>query len=180
MQGKGMGLFFLGLAAVILLAAGGFMASGYMSGKLGAPGATLGFILFGLVPAAVAAGVGVFLYLQGRKREQEGRRAKQLERILGMIQSRGQVPVDRIMVELHMDRQAVQDAIYELVSLGLFAGYIDWDRMVFYTADASQLESTTCPNCGGQREFVGKGVVRCPYCGATLFLPPSSQEAHAK
>ena len=174
MQGKGMGWFFIGLAVVIVLAAAGFMIAGAMSGKLGAAGAVLGFILFGLVPAALAAGVGIFLYLQGRKREQESQRARQLERILGLIQSRGQVPIDQIMVELHLDRQAVQDAIYELVSLGLFTGYIDWERMVFYTADASQVGSTTCPNCGGQREFVGKGIVRCPYCGATLFIPPQA------
>ncbi len=174
MQGKGMGLFFIGLAVLIALAAAGFMAAGYWTGKLGAPGAVLGFILFGLVPASVAAGVGVFLFLAGRKRERESQRAKQLERILGLIRSRGQVPIDQIMVELRMDRQAVQDAIYELVSLGLFTGYIDWERMIFYTADASQVGSTTCPNCGGQREFVGKGIVRCPYCGATLFIPPAS------
>ncbi len=171
MQGKGMGLFFVGLAGVIVLAAGGFMAAGYVSGQVGLAGAVLGFILFGLVPAAVAAGVGVFLLLQARRRAAERQRAQQLERLLGMIRARGQVPVDQIMLELHLDRQAVQNAIYELVSLGLFTGYIDWERMVFYTADASKVGSTTCPNCGGQREFVGQGIVRCPYCGATLFIP---------
>ncbi len=175
MRGKGMGLFFLIVAGVILMAAAGFMAAGYLVGKLGLPGAVLGFILFGVLPAVVAAGVGIFLYLQGRRQEREAQRAQVLERLLGMIQARGQVPIDQIMLELHLDRQAVQNAIYELVSLGLFTGYIDWERMIFYTADAAQVGSTTCPNCGGQREFVGQGIVRCPYCGATLFIPPHTQ-----
>ncbi len=179
MQGKGLGLFFVGLAAVILLAAAGFMAAGYLSGKLGLPGAVLGFILFGLAPGALAGGLGVFLYMRGRQQEAESQRARQLGRLLGLIQARGQVPIDQIMLELRMDRQAVQNAIYELVSLGLFTGYIDWERMVFYTADAAQVGSTTCPNCGGQREFVGRGIVRCPYCGATLFIPPNMGEAAA-
>ena len=27
-----------------------------------------------------------------------------------------------------------------------------------------------CPNCGGQLELGGKGIIKCPYCGAEIFL----------
>ncbi|NPA26623.1 MAG: hypothetical protein GXO36_03360 [Chloroflexi bacterium] len=175
MQGKAMGWFFLILAVVTVLAAVAFFGVGYTAGKVSAAGAVLGIILFGLLPAAILAAGGVYLLVQARKAEAEAEHARKLERILGMIQAHGQVPIDKIMVEMHMTREAVQNAIYELVSLGLFTGYIDWEKMTFYTADAGQVVSTTCPNCGGQREFVGKGIVRCPYCGATIFIPPQGE-----
>ncbi len=174
MRGKTMGIFFLILAGIAIFAAAAFLGVGYMSGKVSASGALLGLILFGLLPAALLAGGGVYLLAQARAAEAEAERTRKLERILGMIQARGQVPIDQIMLEMRMTREQVQNAIYELVSLGLFTGYIDWEKMMFYTADAAQVASTTCPNCGGQREFVGKGIVRCPYCGATLFIPPQA------
>jgi DNA-directed RNA polymerase subunit RPC12/RpoP len=31
----------------------------------------------------------------------------------------------------------------------------------------------TCPNCGGELELAGKGLITCPYCGAEIFLGPS-------
>ncbi len=33
-----------------------------------------------------------------------------------------------------------------------------------------QPDFTTCPNCGGQLELGGKGIIKCPYCGAEIFL----------
>ena len=27
-----------------------------------------------------------------------------------------------------------------------------------------------CPNCGGQLELTGKGVISCPFCGSEIFL----------
>ncbi|NPA05928.1 MAG: hypothetical protein GXO54_00800 [Chloroflexi bacterium] len=176
MRGKAMGWFFIILAGVTVFAALAFMGVGYAAGKVSAAGALLGIILFGLLPAAMLAGGGIYLLAQARKAEAEAEHTRKLERILGMIQAHGQVPIDQIMLEMHMTREQVQNAIYELVSLGLFTGYIDWEKMTFYTADAAQVVSTTCPNCGGQREFVGKGIVRCPYCGATIFIPPRAAE----
>jgi DNA-directed RNA polymerase subunit RPC12/RpoP len=66
----------------------------------------------------------------------------------------------------------VKNYIYDLVGKGLFTGYIDWQSSTLYAKEAGAMQSTKCPNCGGVRELVGKGVVKCPYCGAELFLPP--------
>jgi ribosomal protein L37AE/L43A len=64
----------------------------------------------------------------------------------------------------------VQSYLYDLVGKGLFTGYVDWKRSILYAREAAQMQQSTCPNCGGRREIVGKGVVRCAYCGAELFL----------
>ena len=59
------------------------------------------------------------------------------------------------------------------------SGYIDWEKMTFYSEEASAVGSNQCPNCGGVREFVGKGVIKCPYCGVSLFIPPTAEQTHA-
>jgi len=45
-----------------------------------------------------------------------------------------------------------------------------WDEGTLYSRDAAQLHGHKCPSCGGAVELAGKGVVRCPYCGAEIFL----------
>jgi hypothetical protein len=104
---------------------------------------------------------------------------RQKERLLGMIQAQGKVTLNTIMVEQHLNREQVQNYIYELVQQGLFSGYIDWKNATFYSQDASRVGSNKCPNCGGVREIVGKGIVKCPYCGVELFIPPDAPQTTA-
>ena len=74
-------------------------------------------------------------------------------------------------VELQVPRDEVKNWIYRLVGLGVFTGYINWDDGVLYSAQASKLrELTNCKKCGGEVKLVGKGVVKCPYCGTEYFL----------
>ncbi len=178
--GKTGGWIALGLAVAALVFAGAFMASGLASHKLHAAGAVLGFILFGGLPAMVLGALGVFLLVKGKSEAKAQAQAEQMQRLLGMIQSHGQVSLAQVMVEMHLNRQQITQMIYDLVSLGLFTGYIDWDSMTFYASDAAKVVSNICPNCGGQREFVGKGIVKCPYCGATLFIPPDAPQTRAE
>ena len=179
-NGRVMGLVLIGVGAAIAILVTGFMVVGYASGSTGIAGAALGAVACGLLPLIVFAGVGSYLVVVGRKEEAELEIIRKKERILGLIQAQGQASVGPIMMEMDMTRDQVTDAIYELVAMGLFSGYIDWEKLTFYSQDAAKVTSNQCPNCGGIRELVGKGVVKCPYCGVGLFIPPDAEQTVAE
>jgi hypothetical protein len=178
-SGKTIGLILMLVGVVILIVATAFVGSGLASHQVQASGAILGIVLFGVLPLLLLGGVGAYLYVQGRAEAREMAQVRQKERLLGMIQAQGRVSLGQAMIEMKMSRDDIMNAIYELVNQGLFAGYIDWNAQTFYSQDAARVGSNTCPNCGGVRELVGKGIVKCPYCGATLFIPPDAPQTVA-
>jgi ribosomal protein S27E len=178
-SGKTIGLILMLVGVVILVVATAFVGSGLASHQVQASGAILGIVLFGVLPLLLLGGVGAYLYVQGRAEAREMAQVRQKERLLGMIQAQGRVSLGQAMIEMKMSRDDITNAIYELVNQGLFAGYIDWNAQTFYSQDAARVGSNTCPNCGGVRELVGKGIVKCPYCGATLFIPPDAPQTVA-
>jgi DNA-directed RNA polymerase subunit RPC12/RpoP len=179
-QGRTVGWIMIFVGVVVFLLAISFVGSGYFSGKLELPGAVLGMILFGALPLLILAGVGSYLMVKGKAEARRQDLVKKQERLLGMIQVQGQVPLGNAMLELAMSREEITNAIYELVNLGLFTGYIDWEAMIFYSREAAAVGTNKCPNCGGIREFVGQGVIKCPYCGVSLFIPPGTPERQAR
>ena len=69
----------------------------------------------------------------------------------------------------------MRDAVYRVAGKNLLSGYVNWQEQKLYSADAAKLAAAgTCPNCGGKLELAGKGVIRCPYCGTEIFIPPDS------
>ena len=40
----------------------------------------------------------------------------------------------------------------------------------FQAPDKSAGKSGKCPNCGGDLQFAGKGLIVCPFCGSEVFL----------
>ena len=178
--GKTGGWIAIGLGVAAMILAGAFVGSGVATHKLTVPGAVLGFTLFGALPGLVLIAIGVFLLVKGRSEAEAKAEADKMQRLLGMIQSHGQVSLGQVMIEMKASREEITQMIYNMVSLGLFTGYIDWESMTFYASDAAKMVSNVCPNCGGTREFVGKGIVKCPYCGATLFIPPDAPNTRAE
>lgn len=178
-SGKTVGVILIVAGLAVFAVVGLFMGSGIASGQLQAPGTILGIGLFGVIPLLLLGGVGAYLLRQGRAEDQAMADVRRKERLLGMIQAQGQAPLSTVMVELKMTRDEVKRDIYELVQQGLFTGYIDWDRLTFYSSEAGRVGSTTCPHCGGVRELVGKGIVKCPHCGVELFIPPGAGETRA-
>ncbi len=134
-------------------------------------GAVLGIALFGVVPLLILAGVGIIVFMRGGQEAREMADVQKKERLLGMIQSAGQVSIGNAAIEMKMTKDQIKLAIFDLVNQGLFSGYINWQEGIFYSKELSQVETTKCPNCGGERQVVGKGIVKCPYCGVELFLP---------
>jgi hypothetical protein len=161
----------LAICAVVSLFIGvGAFAAGE-GPRVSTAGAVLGVALFGVIPFLILAGVGVFLFVRGGQEAAQMADVQKQEKLLGMIQSSGKISVGNAAIEMKLTRDQIKDMIYQLVNQGLFSGYINWQEGMFYSKDLSQVQTTKCPNCGGQREVVGKGIVKCPYCGVELFIP---------
>jgi hypothetical protein len=177
--GKAVGIVLIVVGLVICLVVGLFVGSGFATGRVNVAGTILGIGVFGVIPLLLFAGVGVYLFVRGSAEAREMVEVRKKERLLGMIQAQGKVSLNTIMIEQHMTREEVRNDIYDLVNQGLFSGYIDWQSATFYSKDAARVGSNKCPNCGGIREIVGKGIVKCPYCGVELFIPPDAPQTVA-
>jgi ribosomal protein S27AE len=135
---------------------------------------SIGGLVIGLALAVVLTAplvaVGTFLLVRGQQEEAAMAEVKEQKKLLGMVRSQGRVNIPEAAVELDVSRDVVKDHVYDLVNKGLFTGYINWDDGELISVDAAKMDKTKCPNCGGQLELAGKGVVECPYCGSEIFL----------
>lgn len=163
----------------ILATAGGFfvaalaglwIATQVSAGQLSSGGAILGaFIAFAFVGPLI--GFGIFMFVRGGKEAERESQMAQQRRLLDIVRSRGQVDVRDLALELQSNMDEVKDMVHQLVGLQVFSGYINWDKGVLYSAEASNLRDLKkCENCGGQIELSGKGIAVCPYCGTEYFL----------
>ena len=158
------------------LGCGAFLVYSVVSpaGGLQGGGAILGLILvIALALPAIAA--GGFLLVRGNReaaeaKQQQSAGVKQRQ-LLDMVKTRGQVPIADLVLELKSTRNEVQTWVHDLVGMGIFSGYVNWDDGILYSIEASQLRDLTrCKHCGGELQLAGKGVVRCGYCGTEYFL----------
>ncbi len=171
----------MGKTLGIILIIGGIVVGGIIfalmsvyrsEGSLTSGAATLGIVLGFLVLVLPQLGFGAYLLMRGRQEAVVAESAGKQRKMLGMIKARGQVNIADLAIELHSSRDEIQGLIYELVNMGLYSGYINWDEGTLYSSEASELRSLDrCKNCNGQLELAGKGVIRCPFCGTEYFLP---------
>ncbi len=154
------------LGAVITI----WIMAGVDEGNLEGSGAALGFaLLFGVIVLPLI-GAGGYLFLRGRAEASEMVEINRQRKLLDIVKTRGKVEVSDAVLELNATTDTVHDDLYALVGRGLFTGYVDWDKGVLYSIDARELQGrSTCPNCGGALELAGKGLIKCPYCGAEIF-----------
>ncbi len=177
--GRTVGIVFIVVGLAICLVVALWAGAGVATGSTNLAGWILGVGVLGVIPLLLFGGVGVYLFVRGGTEQRELAEVRKKERLLGMIQAQGKVTLNTIMIEQHMTREEVRNNIYDLVNQGLFSGYIDWQSATFYSKDAAKVGSNKCPNCGGIREVVGKGIVKCPYCGVELFIPPDAPQTVA-
>ena len=169
-QGKTIGVIFIIVGLVIALGAAACLTPSLLEGQLRLSGLALGVTLafvFVTLPLVV---VGVFLFVRGQAETRQMAEVIKEKRLLNMVRTRGRLQVDDAAIELDVPREQVKNYLYDLVGKELFTGYINWEEGVLYAREASQMRTTVCPHCGGKRELVGKGIVKCPYCGSELFL----------
>ncbi|MFQ5943569.1 MAG: hypothetical protein ACE5JF_08455 [Anaerolineales bacterium] len=140
------------------------------AGELNLGGAIVGLGL-ACVPALVLAGIGVVLITRSRQEEEEGEERAELRLILDIVESKGEVQIGELVLELGTSRKEVQDQVHSLVGMGLFSGYINWDEGTLYSFEASSIHDLQrCKHCGGEVHFAGKGVLRCQHCGTEYFI----------
>ncbi len=154
---------------VVSLGIDAWLAAGLASGSRGT-GVALGFVLFSLPFLAV----GIYLLMSSRGEIKAESKADKERAILNSVMTRGRVGVADLAIEGDLTRDQVRDYIYDLIGKDLFRGYVNWDRGELVSAEAAQIKDGSCPNCGGQLQLAGKGLVRCPYCGTETYLSPAA------
>lgn len=171
MQGKTLGIIFIALGAAFFLIVAIWVGAAGVAGKFEDAAAPILGLGIGLLIAAVLAGIGIFFLVSGRKEAKEMAYVQQERKLLGLIQTQGQINVAQAALEIGTTRDGLKGMIYDLVDKGFFAGYINWQEGMLYSQDAAKLKAgSRCPNCNGELQLAGKGVVRCPYCGSDIFL----------
>ena len=169
-SGKTIGMIMIVAGIAIALVAALFFGSGCTSGRATTSAMILGFGLVFIVVVLPLVAAGGFMFVKGRQEAAAFAEVEKEKRVLNMVLTQGQVQVAEAALELNATRDQVKEWIYDLVGKGLFTGYINWDEGILYSKQASEMGTNKCPNCGGQLELAGKGVVGCPYCGTEIFL----------
>jgi hypothetical protein len=164
------------VSGIILIVVGaiiGIVAAAWLftNQDMTGPARILGLGIALLVLVAPLVGGGIYLTIQGTGEAKQQVDANQQRKLLNIIQSRGEIPITDVALEMQVPKDNVRDMLYSLVGLGLYSGYINWDKGVLYSSEASNLRTLkTCPNCGGEITLSGKGVAHCRFCGTEFFL----------
>ncbi len=170
-SGRVIGFFLLGVAALGWLLAAAFLGVQVMTREVTLPGAFLGVFLVTLCFAVPVAGAGIFLVVRGKAEEQAFARARMERELLNMVLTQGKVSFSEAAITLNVSREEVESLVRSLVGKQLFSGAVHWEKGLLYSREAAALYTERrCPNCGGELEIAGKGVLVCPWCGAEIFL----------
>jgi hypothetical protein len=169
-SGRTTGLIMVGAGLILALGIWGWLIAGLSEDNVGGSGAVLGFV-FSLVLIIPLVGGGIYFLVKGSAEAKDIAKVQSQRRLLDIVTTKGSVSVPDLVLDLNTSKEQVQHDLYELVGRGLFSGYVDWEKGMLYSVEASKLQGQkTCPNCGGALELAGKGLIKCPYCGADIAM----------
>jgi DNA-directed RNA polymerase subunit RPC12/RpoP len=177
--GKIVGLGLMIGSVVIFIAFAAWAGTALMTAETSSGGMVLGLVL-ALVVLTPVFGVGAYLFRSGTTEQGQYAVVQQERRILNIVLTQGQVSIGELVAELQQPRDTVEEMIRDLVGKQLFSGAINWEKGLLYSVESQALtEGRKCPNCGGELQFAGKGLIVCPYCGSEVFLTKNAAAATA-
>jgi len=147
-----------------------FFATQVQSGALNTEGLLVGaFIAFVVIASIVI--FGIYLYVQSEADgEPESQMAKQ-RRLLDWLHDQGTLSLQQIYLELDIDKDDLTEMLDELVGLGAYSGYLNWEDETLHSVSASELRNLhQCKQCNNFISVQGKGVI-CQTCGTHYMLP---------
>lgn len=169
-SGRIVGLILMIGSALLFIVFAVWALTAMGTGETSTTGMVLG-ILLALIVMAPIFGAGAYVFRKGSVEKEEYARVAQEKTILNMVLTQGQVTIAEVIAELGVPRDEVESMIRDLVGKQLFSGAINWDKGILYSVESQQLtENRKCPNCGGDLQFAGKGLIVCPWCGSEVFL----------
>ncbi len=170
-QGRIIGIILIAVALIACLLATALLLAQVSNKETTVTGAILGIFLVAIVFVLPLGGGGIYLLTKSQQESAEYTEIAKEKKILNMVLAQGQVTVSEVALELNEPRDKVEDYIRDLVGKNLFSGAINWQDGVLFSRQASEMKADRkCPNCGGQLELAGKGVIKCPFCGSEVFL----------
>jgi DNA-directed RNA polymerase subunit RPC12/RpoP len=170
-QGRIIGIILIAVALIACLVATALLLAQVSTGETTITGAILGLLIAAIIFVLPLGGGGLYLLTKGRQEQAEYAEIARQKKILNMVLAQGQVSLSEVALELNSPRDNVEDMVRDLVGKNLFSGAINWKDGILFSKQASEMKADRkCPNCGGQLELVGKGVIECPYCGSEVFL----------
>jgi hypothetical protein len=168
--GRLVGIILVAVGFGVAVIAGLWLALQVSSHQISTGGAVVGAGI-AFIPVALLAGFGIYMYVQGGKEAVQESAMHKQRQLLDIVKSRGEVGVSDLAMEMGVKVDDVKSMVHQLVGLQVFSGYINWDKGILYSTDASSLRGLEkCKNCGGEITLVGKGVVVCKFCGTEYFL----------
>jgi predicted RNA-binding Zn-ribbon protein involved in translation (DUF1610 family) len=170
-QGRTLGIILIAVALVAFLVVASLLLAQVSSKETTPTGAILGMLIALVVFVLPLGGGGIYLLSKSRQESAEYSEIAKEKTILNMVLAQGKVTLAAVALELNVPRSKVEDYVRDLVGKNLFSGAINWKDGILYSKQASEMKADRkCPNCGGEVELAGKGVIKCPFCGSEVFL----------
>jgi hypothetical protein len=169
-MGRLVGIILMVVGFGVAVIAGLWLALQVSNEQISAGGAVVGAGI-AFIPVALLVGFGIYMFIQGGKEAVEESTMQKQRQLLDIVKSRGEISLSDLALELGTKADDLRGMIDSLVGLQVFSGYLNWEKGVLYSTDASQLRGLEkCKNCGGEIKLVGKGIVTCKFCGTEYFL----------